>query len=197
MEQRKKWLIAILVIIIIALIAYIAFATKQKSPTNTKVEVPKVTENQETPAPVANTPEGGTNVGDKFRVEVPKDIKVPEVNDQTLTPEQKKDVAIPTVVAPAAPGVDSKYRSFDIKAEGGLFAPANVIVNQGDTVHINLTAVDRDYDFIIPSFSMKQTAKKGQTRIVEFQASQIGSFVFYCEVCGGATSTAKGNIIIK
>ena len=197
MEPRKKWLIAILVIIIIALIAYIAFTAKQKSPASTKVEVPKATENQETPAPAANTQEIGTNVSDKFRVEVPKDIKVPEVNDQTLSPEQKKNIAIPTVVTPAAPGVESKYRSFDIKAEGGVFSPSNVVVNQGDTVHVNLTAVDKDYDLVIPSFSMKQTAKKGQTRIIEFQASQSGSFVFYCEICGGVTSTAKGNIIIK
>jgi len=103
---------------------------------------------------------------------------------------------LPTVVAPAAPGVESNYRSFDIKAEEGKFIPNKIIANQGDTVHINFTAVDKGYDIIFPSYGMKQIAKIGQTKVLEFQALSDGSFLYYCEVCGGADSLATGQIIV-
>ena len=43
---------------------------------------------------------------------------------------------------------------------------------------------------------MKQTAKKGETKVLEFQANQDGNFLYYCEVCGGVNGNVKGNIII-
>lgn len=194
MDRKKKWLIAIGIVIVIALIVAIVLTQKQKA---SPEETNKTTGTDTSiTAPEAAAPEVGTNVNDKFRVEAPKDIKIPEVNDKTLTAEQKKDIAVPTVVTAAAPGVESSFRSYDIKGEGGKFIPSTVIAKVGDTVHINFTAVDRDYDIVFPSYNMKQSAKLGQTKILEFQAVQDGSFVYYCEICGGLNSTAKGNIVI-
>lgn len=132
---------------------------------------------------------------DAFKAEVPVDTVVPEVNTQ-LSEEQKKEIAVPTVVVAAAPGVDSKFRNFNIRAEGGAFVPTKVIANVGDTVHIDFLAVDGDYDIVFPSYNMMQTAKQGQTKILEFQALQSGSFTYYCSSCGGPESGPKGNIII-
>lgn len=132
---------------------------------------------------------------DAFRADVPVDIVVPDVNAQ-LSEEQKKEIAVPTVVVAAAPGVDSKFRNFQIRADGGAFVPTKVIANAGDTVHIDFVAVDGDYDIVFPSYNMMQTAKQGQTKILEFQALQSGSFTYYCSSCGGPESGPKGNIII-
>lgn len=132
---------------------------------------------------------------DAFKAEVPVDIVVPDVNTQ-LNEEQKKEIALPTVVVAAAPGVDSKFRNFNIKAEGNAFVPTKVIANVGDTVHIDFVAVDGDYDIVFPSYNMMQTAKQGQTKILEFSALQSGSFTYYCSSCGGPESGPKGNIII-
>lgn len=123
---------------------------------------------------------------------VPSDIKVPGLGDTT----GDNNIAVPVGVTDAAPGVSAQLRSFNIKAEGGVFNPSTVIVNVGDTVHINFTAVDKEYDMVLPDYGMKQTAKKGETKIFEFQAVSTGKFTYYCESCGGLSSQAKGFIII-
>lgn len=132
---------------------------------------------------------------DEFRADVPTDIVVP-TTETKLTEEQKKEIAIPSVVVAAAPGVSSKFRSFKITAEGDKFIPTKVIANVGDTVHIDFTALDKAYDIVFPSYNMMQNAKQGETRILEFQALQEGSFTYYCSSCGGPEAGPKGNIII-
>ncbi len=132
---------------------------------------------------------------DAFRAEVPKDIVVPEMNTnpQTLT---DKEIVIPSLVAQAAPGAESKLRSFSISADKNEYNPSKIIAYVGDTVHVSFTAVDKDYDIVFPNYNMMQQAKKGQTKILEFQALQEGDFLYYCDVCGGPNSQTKGHIII-
>lgn len=122
---------------------------------------------------------------------VPENIKVPGVGEKT-----ESGVAAPSLVAAAAPGVTAQFRSFNINGEKGGFNPSTVIVNLGDTVHVNFVAVDKDYDITFPDYGMKQTAKKGESKILEFQAVATGKFLYYCEQCGGMNSTAKGYIIV-
>lgn len=132
---------------------------------------------------------------DEFKADVPVNIVVPGVDTQ-LTEAEKKEIAVPTVVVPAAPGASSKFRNFKISADNGAFTPTKVIANVGDTVHIDFTAVDGDYDIVFPSYNMMQKASQGQTKILEFQALQEGSFTYYCSGCGGPEAGPKGNIII-
>jgi len=132
---------------------------------------------------------------DAFREEVPVNIVVPDV-DTELSEEEKKEIALPTVVVPAAPGVDAKFRDFNISAENDVFVPNKIIANVGDTVHVDFTAVDKDYDIVFPSYNMMQRASAGQTKILEFQALQEGSFTYYCSSCGGPESGPKGAFII-
>jgi plastocyanin len=128
------------------------------------------------------------------QAEVPSDIVVP---DQGATATSvPKDFAIPTVSIPAAPGADSSLRVFDIKADKDEFSPSTVAAYSGDTVHINFTAVDKTYDITFPDYGMKQTANKGQTKVLEFQANATGKFTYYCDSCGGLKSSAKGYIIV-
>ena len=132
---------------------------------------------------------------DEFREEVPVNVVVPDV-DTELSEEEKKEIALPTVVVPAAPGVDAKFRDFNISAENDVFVPNKIIANVGDTVHVDFTAVDKDYDIVFPSYNMMQRASVGQTKILEFQALQEGSFTYYCSSCGGPESGPKGTFII-
>lgn len=190
--NKKKVLTVIGVILVVALIVIIAvLANKQAKNTGTN----KVNEPGNGDKVVSEVVESSTEVKDAFREEVPVDIKVPEVGEQ-LSAEEARVTAVPTVVTPAAPGASSQFRSFDIKAENNQYVPLKVIGRVGDTIHVNFTAVDKDYDIVFPSYNMKQTAKKGETKILEFQAVQEGSFTYYCEMCGGPTGPTKGNIII-
>ena len=132
---------------------------------------------------------------DEFRAEVPVNTIVPGVDTQ-LTEDQKKEIALPVVVVPAAPGSTSKFRNFKISAENDVFIPNKVIANVGDTVHVDFTAVDKAYDIAFPSYNMKQSAIQGQTRILEFKARKEGSFIYYCPSCGGPETGPTGSIII-
>ena len=195
--QNKKVIIPVAVVVVLVLAIVILALTKSN---NNVAQVPTGNGSTETPV-VTETPTGDQTTGtstapvDKFRSEVPTDIVVPDQNTK-LTEAEKKITAIPTVVTAAAPGVEAQFRSFDIKAEGGVFTPSKIIARVGDTVHVNFTAVDKAYDIVFPSYNMKQTAKQGQTKILEFQAVAEGSFLYYCDSCGGETSATKGNIII-
>lgn len=194
--NQKAILIALLgvAIVLVVLVAIDLFRKPStESPTAEETVAPaEVMPDQEDYQDVVAMPQAKK---DEFKAEVPIDVVVPEIDTQ-LTEEQKKEIAVPTVVVAAAPGVDSKFRNFQIKAEGGAFIPTKVIANAGDTVHIDFTAVDGNYDIVFPSYNMMQTASQGQTKILEFQALQSGSFTYYCSSCGGPDSGPKGNIII-
>ena len=133
-----------------------------------------------------------TGTGSPTASAVPAGTVVPSVG-ATSTP---KDVAVPTVSIPAAPGATSQLRVFNIKADNGAFTPSTVIANQGDTIHINFTAVDKTYDIILPDYGMRQTATKGQTKVLEFQGSQSGKFAYYCDLCGNTPTSPNGYVIV-
>jgi len=126
--------------------------------------------------------------------DAPKNIAVPEKGEELS--ETQEDIAVPDLVTSAAPGSSASLRKFVIKGENNKFNPSTVIVKKGDSVHIDLIAVDKDYDIVFPDYGMKQTAKKGEEKIVAFQAVIEGKFTFYCEVCGGLDSEAKGYVIV-
>jgi plastocyanin len=189
--NNKKILIAggLGVILILLIILAIMNAAKKPVP---PTSVPANTGNKpEITIPVAIGPGGQ----DQFRAEVPAGLQVPGTST-VLTEEQKKIIAVPTTVVDAAPGTSAQRREFNISATGGKFVPAEVIARMGDTVHVNFTAVDGDYDIVFPSYNMKQVASKGQTKILEFQALKDGSFLYYCDSCGGPDGPTTGKIII-
>ena len=147
--------------------------------------------------PAAGGTAGGPTTGPGSTAtwgEVPKDIVIP--NQGATATSVPKDVAIPKVSIPAAPGVSATLRVFDISADGGKFTPSTVAAYTGDTIHVNFTAVDKAYDITFPDYGMKQTAQKGQTKVLEFQAQAVGKFAYYCDSCGGLKSSAVGYIIV-
>lgn len=175
-DKKKLYSIIAIVVIIIAIL--IGFLLGKSSNTNTETN----------PSGEIKVPFSATHA------EVPTNITVPDQN--TASTSVSKDVAIPTVSIPAAPGVSAQLRTFNITAQKEKFTPSTVIAYTGDTIHINFTAVDREYDITFPDYNMKQTAQKGQTKILEFQAQATGKFTYYCELCGGLKSSALGYIIV-
>jgi heme/copper-type cytochrome/quinol oxidase subunit 2 len=71
-----------------------------------------------------------------------------------------------------------------------------VIVNQNDTVNLELTAVDAAYGFDQPDYGWNTAIPKGKTQAIQFQALQPGDFIFYCASCGGPASGPVGHIIV-
>lgn len=123
--------------------------------------------------------------------DVPEGIKVPEMGEEVA-----QGVAVPEAVAAASVNGNNKYRIFSVAADKDAFSPDTIIVNVGDVVHINFTAVDKAYDLTIPDYGMKQTVNKGETKALEFQTVAAGKFMFYCDLCGGLNSEVKGYVIV-
>ncbi len=117
-------------------------------------------------------------------------VTVPGAN-ATSVPQ---GVAAPTIVAAGSPSGTTSYRSFNVTVTSGAFTPSTIIVNQGDTVHINLTASGGNYDFTQPDMGLKLTLASGQTKVVQFDADTAGKFTFYCSSCGGPSKGPVGYI---
>ena len=129
----------------------------------------------------------------KEEIKPEEKIIVPEMGEQTT-----EDVAVPTNVQQAAPGVSAKDRTFTIEAKAGKFNPSTIIVKTGDTVRITINAVDKEYDFVLPDYGFAtQPIAKGASTFLAFQALTSGKFIFYCKLCGGVDSTAVGYVIVS
>lgn len=124
--------------------------------------------------------------------EVSSDVKVPDADAADVA----KDVAVPKVVSDAAPGVEAKFRAFDVKVENGSFSPSTIIVRQGDTANIKFTAVDRDYDFVQPDYGLSSKLLRGKTQLIEFAGVNPGKFTFYCSSCGGPSKGPIGYVVV-
>jgi heme/copper-type cytochrome/quinol oxidase subunit 2 len=122
----------------------------------------------------------------------PANVIVPEAGAQNAP----AGVAVPQVEAPAAPGVSSKYRSFDIIVQNNEFMPSTVAVNLGDTVNLQIGAVGGDYDFTQPDLGFKVALPAGEDKNIQFAAITAGKFVFYCSSCGGPAKGPVGYIIV-
>lgn len=117
-------------------------------------------------------------------------IAVPQQNATTVP----AGVAAPVIVASGSPSGLTSYRSFNVTETSRAFTPATIIVNQGDTVHINLTAQGGAYDFTQPDMGLSLRLSAGQTKVVQFDADTSGRFMFFCASCGGPSKGPVGYI---
>jgi heme/copper-type cytochrome/quinol oxidase subunit 2 len=197
MEKKKQSIVIVIGIVIIVILSVIIIweTNNRKNFLNNQVlDNIYVPENSEVLEDRENEPTVRDWEETEFRQEVPIGSKVPEVNE-AISEELKDIVAVPNEVVKT--GEDSDIRTFKIRGEGGKFIPWQITAYYNDTVHIDLTAVDGSYDFILEGYNMKQTVNIGQTKALEFQAIKEGRFLYYCELCGGPESDAVGEIIIK
>lgn len=125
-----------------------------------------------------------------FTLENLNKIKVPEKGE-----EAKEGVAVPVETAPAAPEASSKLRIFELKGEKGYLSPESFIVYQNDILNIKLTAIDKDYDFRLEGYNLEIKSPKDEMKTIEFQATNIGRYPFYCSLCVTKNEPA-GYIII-
>ena len=183
---NKKNLIILIAVLAIAVLILVAVVSLKSNgvPVPGKAGAPKTEEG--TGIPSGGTPTSAT------REEVPEGVVVPEQGSKA-----EGDVAVPSAVSEAAPGVSAKLRHFEIKAENGAYVPSTIIVNFGDSVYIDFKAIGKQYDIIVPDYGLTQTAGPGETKIVAFQANLSGKFLFYSKLYGGIDGEMKGYIIVK
>ena len=83
------------------------------------------------------------------------------------------------------PFVEPTERTFQVMASSFEFSPAEISVNPGDQVTIELTSSDVVHGLYIDSYDMQISADPGQTQTLTFTADKSGTFRLRCSVtCG-------------
>lgn len=185
-ENNKKIVIGVGIAVVVVILAYVAFFQKGSN-------VNTGNKGGATGGTAAVGGKAGEPVKSATRQEVGSGVVVPDASASSTVPA---NVAKPAIVTQAAPGSTSKFRSFSISVTGGKFVPENVIVNAGDTVHINITATDKDYDFYQPDYGLSTPLPKGVQKVVEFQATSRDKYTFYCQSCGGPSKGPVGYVTV-
>ena len=178
MDKKKLVSIAVVVVVVIAVVGILVF-------------VKRAPQAGLTTSPAGGNAPGAAPSGPVTREPAPANVVVPSQTSSDVP----KNVALPEVVS-GNPNQNSSFRSFDIKADSNKFTPDTVIVRQGDTLNMNVTAVDKDYDIFQPDYGTKVRIPKGTAQKVQFQATDSGKFLFYCVSCGGPSKGPTGYIII-
>ena len=113
--------------------------------------------------------------------------RVPEPNERS-----DGKTAIPNAALEPVLGATNKMRIFTINASDSSLSEEKIIVYEGDIVRIQFSAHDDDwYDFSIPNLGIKQEVRRGENKIVEFQATSTGTFDFTCSKC-----KTKGKLVV-
>jgi plastocyanin len=86
-------------------------------------------------------------------------------------------------------------RTFQITAENYRFSPFNILVNQGDKVRFVVTATDRNYDFKLKAYDIKQKVEQGVPATIDFTATQAGTFTF--DSPGMVHRSMKGTLVVR
>ncbi|NIT40908.1 MAG: cytochrome c oxidase subunit II, partial [Gammaproteobacteria bacterium] len=83
------------------------------------------------------------------------------------------------------PKNEPTHRVFDIDSRSFAFSPAEIKVNQGDLVSINLSSSDVVHGLYLDGYDLEIRTDPGQISELSFTADKAGSFRFRCSVtCG-------------
>ncbi len=71
-------------------------------------------------------------------------------------------------------------------------------VNEGDTVRIELSAIDMPHDWVVDELAVRtEIFAPGSSGFVEFVANQKGTFEYYCSVGSHKAMGMTGTLIIE
>ena len=108
-----------------------------------------------------------------------------------MEPVQKQSEAV-TVNATKNFTVVAKQFTFS-------FSPSPFVVNQGDTVTLDITSSDVQHGFAVEQFFTSGTTfSKGTHRTITFTASTPGTFTYFCTFsCGPGHPNMNGTLIVN
>lgn len=105
----------------------------------------------------------------------------------------------PVVVSPT-PSVSTAVvvKEFTVRGSNFKFTPSEIRVKQGDTVRVTFINESGTHDWNLDEFNVKtKLVQAGQQETVEFVASKIGQFEYYCSVGQHRQMGMKGLLIVE
>ena len=105
---------------------------------------------------------------------------------------------------PAAEAAAAATKTFNVTAKQFAFtiSPSPFVVNQGDTVTLNITSSDVSHGFFLESYATNNNngfvLQKGKTTTVTFVANSPGTFTYFCTVssCGAGHANMTGTMTV-
>jgi cytochrome c oxidase subunit 2 len=89
-------------------------------------------------------------------------------------------------------------REFKISAHKYAFEPDRFEVDQGDRVRFHVTSVDADHGIAIKKLKVKATVPEGDTGVVEFDATEAGTFDITCaDWCGKGHKQMRATLVVR
>lgn len=93
---------------------------------------------------------------------------------------------------------DSEVKVIKMDMGAFYYSPNTITVKKGQKVRIELTSKDMMHDFNIDQLGVKSPiVKAGDTATVEFVASQVGEFEYYCSVGQHRKNGQIGTLIVE
>jgi len=100
-----------------------------------------------------------------------------------------------TAAKAVAPG---QVKRFHVTAQEGNIAPNTLRVKKGDTVRITFVSRDKSYAIRFDDFNIKDKVTPEKAAVVEFVASEAGTFDFRCgKSMIGLKKAPNGTLIVK
>ena len=178
MTRKEILILAALGVFVVALIVF-GFATQNPSDVNTGLNYSKEAEKKSNEILYGSS----TKPSADYTSSVPEDATVTQ--GKMEAPASANDA------------LDTKLRFYDIKASKNGFEPNTITVNSGDSVELNLTAVDGDYDVDFAYLGAYfPVVKKGETKKLPLSTNLSGTFTFQCKDFCPLGGVIKGSLIV-
>lgn len=127
----------------------------------------------------------------------------PEVGQEAdqIIQDEKVNESEELVVDTEAPVKKTgSVKEIAITAKRFDFTPSTVTVKQGENVRLKITSTDVTHGFELntPFVNVNKDLSPGEEVIVEFTATEKGSWDFKCSVfCGSGHSGMKGKLVVE
>lgn len=93
---------------------------------------------------------------------------------------------------------NNEVKIFNVTGKNFSFSQNEIRVNKGDTVKIVFTSTDDFHDWTVDEFdAATEQVTTGNTSEVEFVASEVGIFEYYCSVGSHRALGMVGNLIVE
>jgi plastocyanin len=100
-------------------------------------------------------------------------------------------------VSPSGAMTKGVVKEFTVTGSPFKFVPAAMTVKKGDTVKITFKNSGGTHDFVIDELGVKtKTLASGAEETVQFVASKVGTFEYYCSVGNHRAMGMVGKITI-
>lgn len=90
----------------------------------------------------------------------------------------------------------AKFRVYDMIISKEGFSIPRIVVNKGDGIQLNLTAVDGKYDFGIKNFGFYMAVATGTQFTGSFDAIHVGTFEYSCETFCPPGGKITGELVV-